>query len=216
MPGVVASRTRRACGRCGCGSDSACRRRRRWRGSLRGRLRPCTTAMSFGSTALSAAVQIVVRQARFGGEADDLAERVDAGVGAAGGGHAQRFLRDPLPGRFERRPAPSADRAAPASRSTRRRRRPGQLEPAQQALNSAHRTAEARIDNEGNELHGDQFGRCRPTLTVSVLLSRPPPACGPAARRFARRSWRRLCGGCRSRTRTPGRCRSRGPRGCGR
>ncbi len=35
-------------------------------------------------------------------DADDLAERVDAGVGAAGGGDAERFLRELLPGGFER------------------------------------------------------------------------------------------------------------------
>ena len=58
--------------------------------------------MSSGSTRVQAAVQVVVREARFGGEADDLAERVDAGVGAAGGGDAERLLRELVPGGFDR------------------------------------------------------------------------------------------------------------------
>ena len=53
-----------------------------------------TTAMSSGSTRVEAAVEVGVREARLGGDTDDLAQRVDAGVGAAGGGDAERLLRD--------------------------------------------------------------------------------------------------------------------------
>ena len=56
----------------------------------------------FGQQRVEAAVEIVVRESRFRRDADDLAERVDAGVGAAGGGDAERLLREPLPGGFER------------------------------------------------------------------------------------------------------------------
>ena len=83
-----------------------------------------------GQQRVQAAVQIVVREARFGGDADDLAERVDAGVGAAGGGDAERLLRELAARSLRTRPAPSAYRAESASRRTRCRRRHGQLEPA--------------------------------------------------------------------------------------
>ena len=57
-----------------------------------------------GQHRVEAAVQIVVRQPRLGRDADDLAERVDAGVGAAGGGDAHRLLRDLLPGALRASP----------------------------------------------------------------------------------------------------------------
>ena len=95
-------RTPTASGRCEFGSDSACRRHRTWRESLRGPLRSRPRRCRSGSSGIEAAVQVVVREARLGRKADDLPERVDAGVGAAGGGDADRFLRELLPGRFER------------------------------------------------------------------------------------------------------------------
>ena len=60
-----------------------------------------TMATSSGSTALRPRCRSPVDSRVLGGEADDLAERVDAGIGAAGGRDADLFARDLVPGRFD-------------------------------------------------------------------------------------------------------------------
>src|SRR6478752_5892931 len=56
----------------------------------------------FGQERVEAAMENFVSEASFGGEAHDLAQSMDAGVGAAGGGDAKSFLREALPGGFDR------------------------------------------------------------------------------------------------------------------
>ena len=51
---------------------------------------------------VEAAVEVFVGEPGFGQQADDLAERVDAGIGAAGGRDVDFLLREPLPGGFDR------------------------------------------------------------------------------------------------------------------
>ena len=61
----------------------------------------CDDGDVVGEKRVEAAVEVFVGEAGFGSEADGLAEGVDAGVGAAGGGDAEGFLREALPGGFD-------------------------------------------------------------------------------------------------------------------
>src|SRR5262245_7579675 len=62
----------------------------------------CDDGDVFGQERVEAAVEVFISEARFRGEADDLTQCMDTGVGAAGGGDAQTLLREPLPGGLDR------------------------------------------------------------------------------------------------------------------